>query len=124
MRGGRRFPRSRIETGGTRHGWGIKCAGIEEIVLLDVAAGLAAFFEILLVVFFGAPEGLGRFNFGDDLLGREATRGGELLDLRVRLLFLLGRVEEDGGAVLRAPIGTLAVESCGVVELEEGVEEL
>jgi hypothetical protein len=91
---------------------------------LDVAAGLAAFLQILLVVFFGAPEGLGRFNLGDDALGSVPGGSSQLLDFGFRFLLLFGGVKEDGGAVLSAPVGPLTIESGGVVEVEEGVEEL
>ena len=91
---------------------------------LDVAACMAALFEVALVVFFGAPEGLGRFYLGDDALGFESAFQGELFDPGVGLGFLLRRMEKDGGAILCAPIRTLAVESGWVVEGEEGVEEL
>ena len=91
---------------------------------LYVAARLPALFQIALVVIFGAPEGLGGFDFGHNTFGLEAAFGGELLDLSAGLCFLLGGVEEDGGAVLRAPVRALAVECGGVVEGEEGVEKL
>ena len=91
---------------------------------LDVAACLAALFQIALVVLFGAPEGLRRLDFCDDALGLEAAFGGELLDLGAGLRLLLRRVEEDGRAVLRAPVRALAVEGGGIVQGEEGVEQL
>ena len=56
--------------------------------------------------------------------GLEAALGGQLLDFGASLRFLLRRVEEDGGAVLRAPVRTLPVERGGVVELEECIEQL
>ncbi len=88
-----------------------------------MAAGLAALFQILLVVLFGAPEGLGGLDFGDDALWCEMARSGELLDLGLGLRFLLGSVKEDGGAILRAPVGSLTVECGGVVKFEESVEQ-
>jgi hypothetical protein len=60
----------------------------------------------------------------DDALWLEAAFGGELLDFGAGLRLLLGRVEEDGRAVLRALVRTLAVEGGGVVEGEEGIEKL
>ena len=54
----------------------------------------------------------------------EAALGGQLLDLGPRLRLLLRRVEEDRGAVLRAPVRPLAVERGWVVQVEEGVEQL
>jgi hypothetical protein len=90
---------------------------------LDVAADGAAFLQIFLVVFFGAPEGFRWDDLGHDglrelLLGCEAGDGGPGSG------FLLWGVEEDGAAILRAPVGTLAVELGGVVELEESIEQL
>src|SRR5208337_837933 len=91
---------------------------------LDVAACLAALFEIALVVLLCAPEGLGRLNFRDDRLRTEAALGGKLLDFGAGLRVLLGRVKEDSRAVLRTPIGALAVEGSGIVEGKEGVQKL
>ena len=54
-----------------------------------MAAGRAALFEVALVVFLGAPEGLGRLDLGDDPPGLEAPFGGQLLDLGLGLRFLL-----------------------------------
>ena len=56
----------------------------------NVAACLAAFFEVALVVLLGAPEGLRGLDLGDDALGLEAALGGELLDLGAGLRLLLG----------------------------------
>ena len=89
-----------------------------------MTACLAALRQVLLVVLFGAPEGLGRLDFGDDALGLEAPFGGKPLNLGAGLRLLLRGVEEDGRAVLRAPVRALAVEGGGVVESEEGVKEL
>src|ERR1017187_1798028 len=89
-----------------------------------MAARLAAFFKITLVVFLGAPEGLRRFNQSNDALWLEAAFSGKLCDLGLSLRFLFRRVEEDGRSVLRAPVRTLAVEGGGVVQGEERVEEL
>src|SRR6266542_4880365 len=69
------------------------------------AAG-APVLEVALVVFLGAPEGLGGLDRGDDRI-REA-----LLRVRLRLmrgLGLLVRVGEDHGAILGADVGPLAV---------------
>jgi len=74
-----------------------------------VAACLTALFQVALVVLLGAPEGLGRLDFRDDLLRLEAAFGGELFDFGARVRLLLLRVEEDSRAVLRAPVRALAV---------------
>ncbi len=47
-----------------------------------------------------------------------------MLDFSLGLLLLLGGVEEDGGAILRAPVRSLAVWRGGVVEVEKGVKDL
>src|SRR5947209_11230743 len=54
----------------------------------------------------------------------EAAAGLVLRFRRLGCDLLLGRVVEDGGAVLRAPIGGLAVERGWVVVGPEDVEEL
>ncbi len=90
---------------------------------LNVAAQGAAFLEVFLVVLLCAPEGLGGDDLGDDGLGESLLRG-EAGDGGLGGSFLLGRVEEDDAAVLRAPVGPLAVELGGIVEREERVEEL
>jgi hypothetical protein len=90
----------------------------------DVAAGLATLLQIFLVVLLGAPERLSGLNLGDDAPGKVVARSCELLDLGLGLLLLLGGMEEDGGAILRAPIGTLAIRRSGIVEIEERVQNL
>jgi len=89
-----------------------------------MAACLAALFKVALVVFFRAPEGLGRFHFGHNAFWFEDALLGKLFDLCKGLGFLLRRVKEDGGAVLRAPVRSLAVEGGGIVQGEEGVKDL
>src|SRR6266853_3495264 len=83
----------------------------------------AALFEIALVIFLAAIEGAGCGYLGGDRLAKFAAglqrgfrffRGG----------FLLGRMEEDSSAVLRAEIRALPVHLCGVVHLPESVEQL
>src|ERR1700676_1339290 len=91
---------------------------------LNVAACLAALFEVALVVFLGAPESLRRLDPGDDAFRLESAFGGELLDLGPGLLLLLGGMEEDSGPVLGAPIGSLAVERGGIVQREERIEDV
>jgi len=89
-----------------------------------MAACLAALFQVALVVFFRAPEGLRGLNPGYNALRLEAAFGGELFDLCLGLLLLFRGVEEDGGAILRAPVRALAVEGRGVVQGKEGVQKL
>ena len=76
------------------------------------------------MIFFGPPECPGGLYLGDNAFGFEAALCRKLVNLCLGLRLLLRRVEEDGGAVLRAPVRTLAVEGSGVVEGEKGVEEL
>src|SRR5258708_35114813 len=113
-----------LKDGLEEEGFSIPCSLLPGPCFSNVAAGLAALFEVALVVFLGAPEGLGRLNLGDDALRLEAAFVGELLDLGLGLGFLLGRVEEDGRPVLRAPVGTLAVHGGRVVQSKERVKEL
>src|SRR5208282_6564963 len=83
----------------------------------------AALFQILLVVVLRGKERHGGNDLGDDRLG-VAVR---LLDRFFRGLRrgLLGRrVEEDGGAILRAPVRALAVELRGIVVLPENFEQV
>src|SRR5277367_195073 len=91
--------------------------------VLNVAGDCAALLEILLVILLGLPEGLGGDDLGDDRLPELLLRG-QLLDHLLRRRFLFGRVKEDRTAVLRSPIGALAVELGGVVEFEEGLYDL
>jgi hypothetical protein len=91
---------------------------------LDVAACLAALLQIALVILLGPPEGLRRLNLGHNALGLEAALGGKLLDFGASLRLLLRRVEEDGRAILRAPVRTLAVDGGGVVKSEKSVQQL
>ena len=86
------------------------------------------FFFFLVVarapaIILGAPEGLGRFRLRHNLARLVAALGGELLDFCKSLLLLLWRVKEDGRAILRAPVRSLAVERRGIVQLEERVEQ-
>src|ERR1017187_5989689 len=94
------------------------------VLALDVAACLAALFQVALVVFFSAPEGLGGLDLRHNSLRFEAALGGELGDFGTRLRFLLGRVKKDGGTVLCAPVRALAVEGGGVVEGKERIQQL
>ncbi len=88
------------------------------------AVGLeAVVLEVLLVVLLRRVEGGQRGDLGDDgvlpqpLLGQ----GGDGL---ARDTLLLGRVEEDGGAVLGADVGALAVEGGGIVDREEDLKDV
>src|SRR5580704_2461801 len=90
----------------------------------DMAAGQPPLLEIALVVFFGTPESLRRFDPGDDASRLESPFRSQLLDLGPGLRFLFGGMEEDGGSVLRAPVGTLPVQRGGIVQRKEGIEQL
>src|SRR5262245_22862159 len=89
----------------------------------DVAGAEAALLQVPLVIVLGAPELLGRRDLGDDrpcespalLQRRFGGEGGR---------FLLGRIEEDGRAVLPSDVRTLTVELRRVVAVPEHVEEL
>ena len=76
------------------------------------------------MVFLCPPEGLGRLDLGDDALGFVPALDRKLLNLGASLGLLLRRVEEDGRAILRAPVRALAVEGSGVVECKKRVQEL
>ncbi len=84
----------------------------------------AAFFQIALVILFGAPEGLRRLDLGDDSLRPETALRRELLDLGARLRFLFRGMEKDGRAVLCPPVWPLAVQRRRVVKVEERIQEL
>src|ERR1019366_3385374 len=73
---------------------------------LYMAVREAAFFQVLLMIVFGGPKRLGWGDFGHDGLGETLLRG---IAGGLRFRLLLGRMEEDGAAVLRAYIGALAV---------------
>ena len=73
------------------------------------------------MVFFGAPEGLGRRDLGDDGPGEPRLRS---IARGFRFGFLLGRMEEDGRAVLRADVRSLPVQSGRVVIIPEDFEQV
>src|SRR6185369_709705 len=73
---------------------------------LNVTVRQAALLEVLLMVFFGAPEGLGRHDLGDDGPGESRLR---CVARSFRFGFLLGRMEEDRRAVLVADVRPLPV---------------
>lgn len=64
--------------------------------LLNMAACLATLFQITLVVFLCAPEGLRGLDHGDNALRLETALGSELLNFGASLHLLLRRVVEDG----------------------------
>lgn len=76
---------------------GLSCLAKLEgaIERLNVAAGLTAFFEVLLVVLLGPPEGLRRLDLRDDPLWRVTAGGGQFFDLGLRQALLVGGVNED-----------------------------
>lgn len=93
-----------------------------KVAELEVAGGGAALGEVLLVVFFGAVEGGGGLHFGDDGTIEDAgffERG----DGFARFGFLFGIVIENRGAVLRADVGSLAIERGGIVVLKKRGDE-
>src|SRR5579864_4374712 len=75
------------------------------------------------MVFLGAPEGLSILYRGDNRAAIPA-RGGEFRNLRLRDAHLLRRVGEDHRPILCSMVGTLAVELCRVVHLEEEIDQL
>src|SRR5664279_1103298 len=85
---------------------------------------MSALFQVLLVVFFGAPERLRGLDPGYDPAGLEAALAGQLLHLRLGLRLLLRGMEEDGGTVLRAPVRALPVQRGGIVKRKERVQKL
>src|ERR1700689_4488763 len=69
---------------------------------------------IVLVVVFGAIEGLEGDDLGDDWM-RKHFSSVELLNVSLDDALLIGRREENCGAVLRAAVWALAIQFCGVV---------
>jgi hypothetical protein len=89
----------------------------------NVATGQATLLQILLVIVLSRIE----LHRGDDLRrNRLGVAMGFLQSLLrgLRGRLLLGRVEKDGGAILRAPIRTLPVDLRGVVILPENFQQL
>ena len=70
--------------------------------------------EVVLVVRLGRIEFLARLDSRDDR-GRKKLRRVELRDIGRRDPTLLGILREDGRAILRTDIGTLAIELGRVV---------
>ena len=83
----------------------------------------AALFKVALVIFLGAIEWSRRRDFRSD--GPAEFAAGLQRSLGFFSDgFLLRRMEEDRGPVLRAEIGALAVHLRGIVHLPESVEQL
>src|SRR5437588_514302 len=83
--------------------------------------GQAALLQVLLMVVFGHPEGGGGYDLGRD---RPRELALPAFFRRARQPFLLGVMEENGGAVLRADIWALAIERGGIVIRPEDIEQL
>ncbi len=88
-----------------------------------MAVGGGALFEVTLVIFLGGPEGTSSSNFGGDGAMKLAAGIQCLLGL-FRGRFLLGGMEENGGAVLLAEVRTLVIYLGRVVHFPESVEQL
>src|SRR5215469_4265092 len=84
----------------------------------EVAGGGAALGEVLLVVFLGAVEIGGGFDFGDDGT-LEDVGFFESGDGFARFGFLFRVVNENCGAILGAEVGSLAIERGGIVILKK-----
>ena len=92
-------------------------------MLLDVALGEAALFEVLLVVLFRTPEGGSRNNLGYD--GPfEFSRALESFLGRSGKRLLLRGVVENHRSVLGSHVGPLAVQRGGIVVLPENCQEI
>src|ERR1700752_2053316 len=82
----------------------------------------AVLLEIPLVIFFGTPK-IGRRNDLRHDLAREASGPVEFVFHLLRRSFLLRIMKEDNRAILLAIVGTLAVQSGGVVCIEENTQQ-
>src|SRR5579864_9337736 len=91
--------------------------------LLNVAAGQAALLQILLVILLCRIERDCRYDLGRNGLDVAMCLFQRLLRCQ-RFFLLLGRMEEDGGAILRAPVGTLAVHLGRVVILPKDLQQI
>ena len=101
---------------------GLEGGDLGAVADLDVAV-VGIFEGVVLVVVLGAVEAFEGDDLGDDGL-RPGVRGVELRDVGGGDALLLGRGEEDGGAVGGADVIALAVERGGVVDGEEDAEKL
>src|ERR1700722_3886831 len=87
-----------------------------------MAGDRAALLQVLLVVLFGAPEGLRRHHLGDDrLLKRFLLVQAD--NRRFRGGLLLGRVKKYRAAILCSPVRTLTVELSGVVQFKKQIQQ-
>src|SRR4029078_1109765 len=84
---------------------------------------LAAFFQILLMVFFRSPEFWGRLNRGDDWFRETSTVLKTFLG-RLRSRFLFRRMVKHDRSILRSHIGTLAIQRSRVVVGPENLQQL
>src|SRR3954452_13426736 len=95
---------------------------IAEDQRLYMAGSQAALLQILLVIFLSRVERSGRFDLRHHFLLQAPALLQRFLAYFGGALLLSG-MEEDGGAVLRAPIRPLPVQLSGVVVLPEDVEQ-
>src|SRR5205814_3395625 len=89
----------------------------------DMAGRDAAFFQVALMIFLGAIEN----GFGDNLGDNRAVIAARFFQVLFGspcFGFLLRRMEENCGAVLRAPIGSLPVERGWIVVAPENIQQL
>lgn len=90
---------------------------------LHVAGPYALLFEVLLVIILGPVKRAGGQNLGDDGPPEDTLLFQGSLGI-AGLLLLLGIVEEDGGTVLGADVGSLAVHGGWIVALPESGQQL
>jgi len=90
---------------------------------IDMAAGQAALFQILLVVVFRGVKRNRRDNLRRDRFGI-AVRLLQRLFRSLGLRLLLGRMEKNRGAVLRTPVRALAVDLGGIVVFPENFQQV
>jgi hypothetical protein len=89
---------------------------------LDPAVCKPSLLEVLLMVFFGAPEIGCRHYFGNN--GPPKTSGARERPLRrLGVSLLLGCVIENPGAILSSHVGTLPVRSCWIMVLPKHLEK-
>src|SRR5580658_5362373 len=92
-----------------------------DYVFLNMTICQAAFFQILLMIVFRRPECGRRLQLGDDGAREAALRG---VARGLRFGFLLRRMKENRGAVLRPDIRPLAIQSGGVVVVPEDLQQI
>src|SRR5579872_6498845 len=98
-------------------------ASPKPLLLLNVAAGQAALFQILLVILFRWIKRDRGYDLGRNGLGVTVRFFQRLLRSQ-RFFLLLGGMKEDGGAILRAPVGALAVHLGRVVILPKYLQQI